>query len=460
LITAAVLEPAMDVKTVDEASFSYRTVLVYSLVTALICAVVVAPVFVSTPYGRLLNTVMLVALFGLVIRTVVSSVITFAHVNTPTLPEDPDLPEVSVVIPAYNEAPVLEGTIEACRNLDYPEERLEVVLCYEAASVDGTCAMAERLAAEDDITRAVKRDEPGGGKAKATNYALRYATGDVIASIDADHEFEPRAVRRAVAWFLDDEDTWCVKGRCFGRNPTDSVIALHATVERHLAEKGEITARELYGGYTFFGGGQAFFRAELFDELGLFDEQIMVEDIDMSSKIHEAGKDLHVDPSVITYEENPATLDAWWSQRKRWARGWMQVANRYLTRVPGTSTLSLGQRLDGIYTMLYAIVPALLVLAMPMGVLSALTSVSAPTYIPLSDSTLWTVPFFAPGAVFGLIALQDYRDGLSHNPAEYLAALTLGPYLILQTAVYVTAFIQEYLFRKQSVYVTTSRSDG
>lgn len=450
----------MDVKTVDEASFSYRTVLVYSLVTALICAVVVAPVFVSTPYGRLLNTVMLVALFGLVIRTVVSSVITFAHVNTPTLPEDPDLPEVSVVIPAYNEAPVLEGTIEACRNLDYPEERLEVVLCYEAASVDGTCAMAERLAAEDDITRAVKRDEPGGGKAKATNYALRYATGDVIASIDADHEFEPRAVRRAVAWFLDDEDTWCVKGRCFGRNPTDSVIALHATVERHLAEKGEITARELYGGYTFFGGGQAFFRAELFDELGLFDEQIMVEDIDMSSKIHEAGKDLHVDPSVITYEENPATLDAWWSQRKRWARGWMQVANRYLTRVPGTSTLSLGQRLDGIYTMLYAIVPALLVLAMPMGVLSALTSVSAPTYIPLSDSTLWTVPFFAPGAVFGLIALQDYRDGLSHNPAEYLAALTLGPYLILQTAVYVTAFIQEYLFRKQSVYVTTSRSDG
>ena len=450
----------MDVKTVDEASFSYRTVLVYSLVTALICAVVVAPVFVSTPYGRLLNTVMLVALFGLVIRTVVSSVVTFAHVNTPALPEDPDLPEVSVVIPAYNEAPVLEGTIEACRNLDYPEERLEVVLCYEAASVDGTCAMAERLAAEDDITRAVKRDEPGGGKAKATNYALRYATGDVIASIDADHEFEPRAVRRAVAWFLDDEDTWCVKGRCFGRNPTDSVIALHATVERHLAEKGEITARELYGGYTFFGGGQAFFRAELFDELGLFDEQIMVEDIDMSSKIHEAGKDLHVDPSVITYEENPATLDAWWSQRKRWARGWMQVANRYLTRVPGTSTLSLGQRLDGIYTMLYAIVPALLVLAMPMGVLSALTSVSASTYIPLSDSTLWTVPFFAPGAVFGLIALQDYRDGLSHNPAEYLAALTLGPYLILQTAVYVTAFIQEYLFRKQSVYVTTSRSDG
>ncbi len=450
----------MDVKTVDETAFSYRKILLYSLITVGICAVVVAPVFVSQPYGRLLNTVMLVALFGLVVRTVLSSILTFARVDRPDLPEDADLPDVSVVVPAYNEAPVLEGTIEACRNLEYPHEKLEVVLCYEASSQDGTCELAERLAAEDDITRAIERDEPGGGKAKATNYALQFVTGDVIASIDADHEFEPRAVRRAVAWFLDDQDTWCVKGRCYGRNPTDSVIALHATVERHLAEKGEIAARELYGGYTFFGGGQAFFRAELFEELGMFDEEIMVEDIDMSSRIHEAGKDLHVDPSVITYEENPATLDAWWSQRKRWARGWMQVANRYLTRVPTTATLAPRQRLDGIYTLLYAVVPALLVLAFPMGILSAVTSISAPTYIPLSDSTLWTLPFFAPGAVFGLIALQDYRDGLSHNPAEYLAALTLGPYLIFQTAVYVTAFIQEYLLRKSAVYVTTSRSDG
>jgi cellulose synthase/poly-beta-1,6-N-acetylglucosamine synthase-like glycosyltransferase len=338
----------MDVKTVDETSFSYRKVLFYTLITALVCGVVLAPVFVSDWYGRALNTLLLVALFGLVGRTAVSTVLAFARVERPEIPEDTDLPTVSVVIPAYNEAPVLEGTIEACRNLDYPREKLEVILCYEADSVDGTCEIAERLAAEDDITKAVERDEPGGGKAKATNYALQYADGEIIASIDADHQFEEDAVRRGVAWFLDDEDTWCVKGRCYGRNPTDSVIALHATVERHIAEKGDIFAREVLGGYTFFGGGQAFFRAELFEELGMFDEEIMVEDIDMSSKIHAAGKDLHIDPGIITYEENPATLDAWWSQRKRWARGWMQVANRYLGKMPSMPTMSAVQRIDGI----------------------------------------------------------------------------------------------------------------
>jgi APA family basic amino acid/polyamine antiporter len=50
------------------------------------------------------------------------------------------------------------------------------------------------------------------------------------------------------------------------------------------------------------------------------------------------------------------------------------------------------------------------------------------------------------------------RDGLTHHPAEFAAAFTLGPYLIFQTAVFVTAFLEEYLIRKPSVYVTTSRS--
>jgi cellulose synthase/poly-beta-1,6-N-acetylglucosamine synthase-like glycosyltransferase len=450
----------MEVKTVDEASFSVRKVALYTAITLGMSAVVLAPVFLHESYARALNTFLLVALLGLVGRTAVSTVIAFARVDAPEIPEGAELPEVSVVVPAYNEAPVLEGTIEACRNLDYPKEKLEVILCYEADSVDGTCEIARREAAATEYVRAVERDEPGGGKAKATNYALQHATGEIIASIDADHQFDSDAVRRAVAWFLDDEDTWCVKGRCYGRNPTDSVIALHATVERHIAEKADIFAREVFDGFTFFGGGQAFFRAALFDRLGEFDEEIMVEDIDMSSKIHKAGKDLHVDPRVITYEENPATLDAWWSQRKRWARGWMQVANRYLAQLPRLGTLSPRQQFDGIYTLAYAVVPALLVFAFPTGLVGALTDINMQTYIPLSDSALWTVPMFTPFVVFLMIAVQDWRDGLTHNPAEFLAALTLGPYLIFQTFVFVTAFIQEYLLRKPSVYVTTSRSDG
>ncbi|MFB6131547.1 MAG: glycosyltransferase family 2 protein, partial [Salinigranum sp.] len=311
----------MEVQTVEDTSFSLRTVIRYSSIACALLLVVLLPTVVDTRYPRVLNTLLLIALLGLGLRTVVSAFLSFSVIDPPALPlTDEELPQVSVLIPAYNEEPVLPETIEACRALEYPAEKLEVVLCYEADSTDRTGEICREAARDDSRFVAVERDEPGGGKAMATNYALRHATGDVIASIDADHRFKPDAIRRAVAWFESDEEIWCIKGRCYGINPEDSLLALHATVERHIAEKADIFARQLYDGFTFFGGGQAFFRAELFDELGLFDEEVLVEDIDMSSRIHNAGKNLHIDPQVVTYEENPATLSAWWSQRKRWAR--------------------------------------------------------------------------------------------------------------------------------------------
>jgi cellulose synthase/poly-beta-1,6-N-acetylglucosamine synthase-like glycosyltransferase len=450
----------MEVKTVEDTSISVRSIALYAAITMAMVGVVFAPALLDTRYPRFLNTVFLVALLGLVGRTIVSALLSFRQVSTPELTlGDDELPSVSILVPAYNEEPVLLDTIEACRNLDYPAEKLEVVLCYEADSADRTGELCRAAAAEDSRFVAVERDEPGGGKAKATNYALQYATGDVIASIDADHCFKPDAVRRAVAWFAADEDVWCVKGRCFGRNPEDSLLALHATLERHIAEKADLYARDVVGGFTIFGGGQAFFRRAVFEELGEFDEEVLVEDIDMSSRIHAAGKDLRVDPSIITFEENPATLDAWWSQRKRWARGWMQVAVRYIGSLPRNAEVSMRAKADAVYTFAYAIVPAFLVLALPLGAWQLSSGASATTYAPY-EWVLWNVVGFAPVFVSAMIFLQDSRDGLSHHPREYLAAFTLWFYLVFQTVVFVAAFIDEFVLKRPSVYVTTSRSSA
>ena len=450
----------MEVKTVEDTSFSYGAVARYTAIALLLIGLVLLPGLVDTRYFRVLNTLMLLGILGLAGRTLVSVILAFRRPDPPELTlDDDELPSVSVVIPAYNEEPVLPDTIEACKAVDYPAEKLEVVLCYEADSSDRTGEICRAAAAEDPRFKAVKRDEPGGGKAKAVNYALGHATGDVIASIDADHCFKPDAVRRAVAWFDSDEDIWCIKGRCYGNNPTDSLIALHATLERHIAEKGDLYAREVAGGFTIFGGGQAFFRAEVFDELGDFDEEVLVEDIDMSSKIHAAGKDLRVDPGIITFEENPATLDAWWSQRSRWARGWMQVAMRYFVRLPRNASVSIGAKLDSLYTFAYAIVPAVIVLAFPLGLIRFHPDYVVSTYLPF-ESYLWTSLMFIPAVVSVILFSQDRREGLSHHPREYLASITLWGYLILQTAVFVAAFIDEFVLGKPSVYVTTSRVES
>jgi cellulose synthase/poly-beta-1,6-N-acetylglucosamine synthase-like glycosyltransferase len=449
----------MEVKTVEDTRISVTDVVTYASITAVLLAVVCLPTVVYDWYPRLLNTLLLVGVVGLAGRSVLAAVLSFRQPSTPDLHcDDADLPPVSVVVPAYNEEPVLPDTIAACKAVNYPAEKLEVVLCYEADSTDRTGEICEGAAAEDDRFKAIRRDEPGGGKAKAVNYALRYASHDIIASIDADHKFKPDAIRKAVAWFQSDEDVWCVKGRCYGDNPDDSLLALHATVERHIAEKADLFARDVIGGFTIFGGGQAFFRRAVFDELGDFDEEVLVEDIDMSAKVHAAGKQLRMDPSIITYEENPPTLDAWWSQRKRWARGWMQVAVRYLPALPRNEKISTTAKLDAVYTFGYAIIPAALVLTIPLTLFSLAPGVSTLTYIPHSQ-LIWTFLAVAPLLVTGAVFTQDYRDGRSHQPREYLAAVTLWFYLVAQTVVFVTAFIEEFILDKESVYVTTSRSE-
>ena len=446
----------MEVKTADDAAFSLKAAIRYSAICCFFGGVVLLPALVFTGYGSLLNTLILIALLGLVGRTLVSSVFSFAPPDPPLDDlSDSDLPSVSILIPAYNEEPVLPGTIKACKNLDYPEAKLEVVICYEADSTDATAAIAKGAAAEDSRFVAVERDEAGGGKAKATNYGLRYTSGEIIASIDADHQFRPDAIRRAVAWFRSDEDLWCIKGRCYGRNPTDSVLALHATVERHIAERIDIYARQTFRSFTFFGGGQAFFRREVFNELGDFDEEILVEDIDMSMKIQAAGKGLRVDPQILTYEENPATLSSWWNQRKRWARGWMQVAVRYLPTLHRQPKMSYRTKVDTAYTLVYAVVPVFTAFALPMLLLNLLTEVRLHSYLP---GSLWTVVSVATIVVSAVVFLQDRLVGEHHHPTEYIAAVTLWFYFLFQSFVFVTAFIDEFILDAPSVYVTTSRT--
>ncbi|MFB6179892.1 MAG: glycosyltransferase family 2 protein [Halorientalis sp.] len=448
----------MEVETAESQRFSIRAGLRYLVAALCIVGLLYAPALFVPSWIRILTTILLVALLGLTGRALLSALFAFAEPATPELDPDAELPSVSVVIPAYNEAAVLPATIEACRNLEYPVEKLEVILCYEADSVDDTEAICKAAAADDDRFVAVERDEPGGGKAKATNYALQYATGELIASIDADHRFKSDAIRRAVAWFQSDEDIWCVKGRCYGDNAGDSLLALHATVERHIAEKGDLFAREVFDGFTIFGGGQAFFRSEMFDELGDFDEDVLVEDIDMSSKIHEYGKQLRVDPSIVTFEENPATLQSWWSQRKRWARGWMQVAFRYLTRLPRSENVSGIARLDSAFTFFYALVPVFVAFTIPLLGLE-LVGINTTTYLPY-ENWLWRLLAVTPALAVGCVFLQDYRDGFTHDWREYLAPATLWFYMALQSVVYVVSFLDEVVFGRPSVYVTTARVDS
>lgn len=480
----------------SEAETVSRRAATYAASATLLSVALAAPVLVAPAYGRALSTLVILFVVGLAVRGVLGSALAFRPLaalgpNTdfsdtrasgapsagPT--DAPDgLPTVSVVVTAYDEADTLPATIEACREFAYPTEKLEVLLCHEAASSDGTERIAERAAEDDARFRAIERDAPPGGKAAAANFGLERATGEVVAFVDAGQRPEPDAVRRAVEWFRADDDAWCVKGRCWGTNSGDSLVALHATVERHLAERGEFVAREVASGFTLFTGGFAFFRRTAFAELGSFDEHVLLEDVEFASRIHARGKRVRVDPGVVSAETNPATPSSWWSRRKRWARGGMQVARRHLGSLARNRALSPVVRADAALTFGALLALPVVLLALPAVALSAVVlpalgggvgtgagilDAGAATYLPdpVERAALVAAEIGGLAAPLGVFA-RDHLDGRPHPRREYAAIATLPLYFAVEGAVVVAAFLDEFVLRRPAVYVPSDRpgADG
>ena len=109
------------------------------------------------------------------------------------------LPTVSIVIAAFNEARAIGATLENKLALDYPRDRLQLLVVSDG-STDGT----------DDIVRSFAsrgveylRQEPRNGKTSALNLALVQATGDIVVFSDANSIYDATAVRRLVRVFAD-----------------------------------------------------------------------------------------------------------------------------------------------------------------------------------------------------------------------------------------------------------------
>ncbi|WP_224332921.1 glycosyltransferase [Haloprofundus halobius] len=419
-----------------------------------------SPVLVISWYGPLIAVLCVLVASGVTFRAVLATgVACLRNPDPPPLPADP--PAVSVVVTAYNDADALRGTLDACAELDYPSDRVNVLVGYEAASTDGTVAAARRAAAADSRTRAVERSEPPAGKAAAVNHLLSHVDGDVdvVASLDAGQRLAPGSLSRAVRWLVADAETWCVKGRSYGRNADESLIALCATVERHLAERIMFVARSRLGWFSLFTGGQAFFRAETLAALGPFDEDVLLEDVEMSTRIHARGGRVRVDPSIVATERNPTTLSVWAGQRRRWARGGMQVARRSLTGLLRSPDAPVVTRLDAAYTFAALLSLPVVVLLSPVFLISPVVVPGSVATVELaaSDSVLrWLSlsSLFSLSVPYALF-LRDAVDGHHHGVREYAAPLVLPAYFALQSVVVLAAFLDEFVLRRPSVYVTS-----
>lgn len=148
-------------------------------------------------------------------------------------PKGATLPRVTVVIPAFNEGPMVERSIRSVTKSNYPSDRLEIIV-VDDGSRDDTFFHMQRLRREFPALVRLIRFSSNRGKRAALEAGFRDATGEIVVTIDSDSEVEPRTIAEMVAPFLADARVGGVAGRVAVLN-RDTTISRMLEVQYALA---------------------------------------------------------------------------------------------------------------------------------------------------------------------------------------------------------------------------------
>lgn len=245
-----------------------------------------------------------------------------------------ELPMVSILIPAHNEQLVIENTLQAMVNLDYPKDKLEVIPINDNSN-DDTGFIIDEYAKRYPFIRPLHTKPPTGGKGKsgALNQGLKHSTGEVIVVYDADNTPEPEAVYHLVLGLNNDKKAAAVVGKFRVLNATENLLTRFINIEtltfQWLAQAG----RWHWFKMTTIPGTNFAIRRSVIEKLGGWDEKAISEDTELSFRVYNAGYHIRFFPAAITWEQEPETLKVWWKQRMRWAQGNQYVIFKFLTQL-------------------------------------------------------------------------------------------------------------------------------
>lgn len=175
-------------------------------------------------------------------------------------PENAVWPRVSVVIPAFNEGPMVERSIRSVARCDYPPELLEIIV-VDDGSRDDTFFHMQRLRREHPELIKLVRFTGNKGKREALVAGFRAATGSILVTIDSDSEIEARTIHEMVTPFLADPDIGAVAGRVAVLN-RDTTISRMLEVQYALAFDFGRAAQSTYRCVACCPGALSSFRRE------------------------------------------------------------------------------------------------------------------------------------------------------------------------------------------------------
>ncbi len=245
-----------------------------------------------------------------------------------------DLPAVTILVPAHNEEVVLASTIESLLHLDYPRDRMEIIV-IEDSSTDRTRRVVEHMMAVDRRLRLVSVPSGlgGQGKSHALNLGLPYATHNLIAVYDADNIPEPGSLRDLVAELMADPKLAAAVGKVRTLNRATNFLTRCINLEfisfQWIMQAGRWRLFRL----ASLPGTNYVIRREALERAGGWDVVAIADDAELTARLSQEGYGIKFVPHAVSWEPEPQHWGVWLRQRLRWARGGTYVVRKFLPRL-------------------------------------------------------------------------------------------------------------------------------
>ncbi|MBU1249631.1 MAG: glycosyltransferase [Actinobacteria bacterium] len=331
--------------------------------------------------------------------------------------DDRNLPRYTVLVPVFREANIVGQLIKNLGGIDYPTEKLEVLILIEEEDHETRDAVLASAPPAHFRIITIPKGHPQT-KPRACNVGLYFATGDFLVIFDAEDTPEPDQLKKAVVAFRRGGDaTVCVQASLNYFNDSENVLTRMFTLEYSYWFDYMLAGLD-YGDLPIpLGGTSNHFRTDALIELGGWDPYNVTEDADLGIRASALGYRVGVINST-TMEEANTSIPNFIRQRSRWIKGYMQTSLVH-ARQPIALLRQIGVRRFFAFVLLIAGTPLTFLGVIPFYVVTAITVV-APLDVVEQFFPVWLLWITLLNFVIGnvvmiyLSMMGPYKRGTFH----------------------------------------------
>lgn len=307
-------------------------------------------------------------------------------IRSPEIKYDPHY-FFTLIVPARNEEKVICDTLNTIEKIDYPKNLFEVlVVCRndDEKTIFQVKSCVNNI--PDSNIRLITFDDAVPNKPKALNIGLLEARGDVIGVFDAEDE-PGNSILKIINNTMLVENVDVVQSGVQLMDHNSHWFSPLNVLEYYYWFKSGLHFFSRVFGVVPLGGNTVFFKKELLNKVSGWDVDCLTEDADIGIRSSLVGAKVRViyNDDCLTKEETPHTTKSFVNQRTRWMQGFMQI----LFKGDWMDLPHFKQRIITLYILLSPIVQSILLLYIPFGIFTVMT-----TKLPLYITLISYMPFY------------------------------------------------------------------